>query len=109
MSKLFFDHLVVLEEVDSEIKKIAETKEEREELWGLIDESVHHRVLDAILDKLPHSHHEEFLEKFHKSPHDETLMDYLKEKIGENIEEILKAEIGDLAFGILSDLREKKK
>lgn len=109
MSKLFFDHLVVLEEVEAEIKKTSQTKEERDELWELIDEMLHHRVLDTILDKLHHSHHEEFLEKFHRAPHDENLIDYLKEKIGENIEELIKAEIGELAFGILSDLREKKK
>lgn len=109
MSKLFFDHLIVLEEVDAEIKNTAQTKEERDELWGLVDEMVHHRVMDTILDRLHHSHHEEFLEKFHKAPHDEALFDYLNEKIGQNIEELIKAEIGDLAFGILSDLREKKK
>lgn len=109
MSKLFFDHLVVLEEVDSEIKKVAQSKEEKEELWDLVDEAVHHRVLDTILDKLHHSHHEEFLEKFHKAPYDEALMGYLKEKIGGNIEEIIKAEIGELAYGILSDLQGKKK
>ena len=109
MSKLFFDHLVVLEEVEAEIKNVAETKEERDELWDLVDGMVHHRVLDTILDNLHHSHHEEFLDKFHKAPHDESLIDYLNEKIGKNIEEIIKAEVGGLAFGILSDLREKKK
>ena len=109
MSKLFFDRLIVLEEVEAEIRTSAKTQEERDELWQLVDETVHHRVLDTILDKLHHSHHEEFLEKFHKAPHDETLLDYLKEKIGENIEEIIKNEIGTLAFELLSDLREKKK
>lgn len=109
MSKLFFDHLIVLEEVDSEIKNVAETKEERDELWGLVDEMVQHRVMDTILDKLHHSHHEEFLEKFHKAPHDESLIDYLKIKIGENVEELIKNEIGALAFDLLDDLREKKK
>ena len=37
MSKLFFDHLVSLEEVEIEIRKNASSKEEREELWKLVD------------------------------------------------------------------------
>lgn len=108
MSKLFFDHLIVLEEVEAEIKNVAQTREERDELWQLVDETVHHKVLDTILDKLHHSYHEEFLEKFHKAPYDEALLDYLKEKIGENIEEIIRNEIGTLAFELLEDLRSRK-
>ena len=107
MSKLFYDHLIILEEVESEIKKSAETEEERHELWQLVDEIVHSKVLESILDKLPGEHHEEFLDKFHKAPYDEGIIDFLKEKIGENIEEIIRAEIGDLAFEILQEIRGK--
>lgn len=109
MSKIFYDHLIILEEVESEIKKVSETKEERDELWELVDQMVHHKVFDTILGKLPKTHHEEFLDKFHKAPHDEGIFDYLKEKIGENIEEIIENEIGLLAFDLLKDLRKKKK
>lgn len=108
MSKIFYDHLIVLEEVEAEIKKTAETSEEREELWQLVDEIIHHRVLGSILDKLPGEHHGEFLEKFHKAPHDESLIDYLKEKIGENIEEVIRQEMGDLAYEILEEIRKDK-
>jgi hypothetical protein len=109
MSKLFFDHLVVLNEVDVFVKKTAQTKEEKEELWQLIDEIVHHRVFDTILGKLPEKHHQEFLEMFHSHPHDEGLIDYLKEKIGENIEELIRQEIGGLSSEILENIQESKK
>ncbi len=105
MSKLFFDHLLSLDSLDKEIKKIAKTTEEREELWLLVDEIIHHKVMDVILDKLPHHHHEEFLEMVHRSPHDqEFLFDYLKGKIGENIEEILRLELGNVTYEILKDI-----
>lgn len=107
MSKLFYDHLIILQEVEAEIKKSAETEEERHELWQLVDEIVHSRVFERILDKLPSEHHEEFLDKFHKAPYDEGIINFLKEKIGENIEEIIRVEIGDLAFEILQDIRGK--
>ncbi|MBI4157532.1 hypothetical protein HY502_01650 [Candidatus Woesebacteria bacterium] len=109
MSKIFYDRLIILEEVEGEIKNITETKEERDELWSLVDEMVHNKVFDTILGKLPQAHHEEFLNKFHKAPHDESLIVYLKEKIGENVEELIKQEIGTLAFDLLADLKSKKK
>lgn len=108
MSKLFFDHLIILEEVDDEIKKVAKSKEEKDELWQLVDEMVHHKVLGCVLDNLPAKYHHEFLEKFHLAPYDEGLIDYLKEKIGANIEELIKQEIGSLAFELLDELRGKK-
>ncbi len=109
MSKLFFDHLLALEEIDKEIKKVAKSQEEREELWALVDEIVHHKALGCILDKLPRDSHEEFLDMFHKAPHDEDLLlGYLKEKIGENVEEILKTELGNLAFELLTEIRSSR-
>ncbi len=103
MSKLFFDHLLSLDQVDRQIKKIAKTPEEREELWLLVDEIIHHKVFDLILEKLPKNNHEEFLEIFHKAPHsEEVLFEYLKKKIGDNIEEILRQELGDITYDILS-------
>ena len=108
MTKIFYDHLVELGKIDKQIKKVAKTSEEKEELWGLVDEIIHHKVFDVILGKLPREHHEEFLEKFHASPHDESLIDYLKEKIGQNIEELIKQEIGSLGEEILREINTGK-
>lgn len=110
MSKLFFDHLVELKKIDKEIRKIAKTSGEREELWGLVDEIVHHKVMGCILDKLPRDNHEEFLEMYHKSPHDEELLfGYLKEKAGPDIEDAVKQEIGALAAELLEEINSSKK
>lgn len=109
MSKLFFDHLIILDEVYAIVNQTANSQEEKEELWGLVDEIIHHRVFDVILGKLPHKHHHEFLEMFQKRPHDESLIDYLKEKIGENIEELIRQEIGSLGAEILAEIDGKGK
>src|SRR5688572_24958311 len=109
MSKLFFDHLLSLDKLDSKIKKLAKTQEEREELWLLVDEIVHHKVFEVILDKLPKDNHQEFLEMVHKAPHNEEfLFSYLKAKIGENIEDILRQELGDLTYDTLKDATDGK-
>jgi len=107
MSKLYYDHLVILEGVEAEIKKTVKSPEEKEELWKIIDEIVHHRVMEKVLDKLPREHHEEFLDKFHKAPHDESLIDYLTQRVGENIEELIRQEIGNLAYELLQEIRSK--
>lgn len=107
MSKIYYDRIVILEDVERQINSIAQSEEEKDELWQIVDEMVHHRVLGCVLSKLPSKHHEEFLDKFGKSPFDESLFDYLKEKIGENIEELIKQEIGGLAFEILQEIKVK--
>jgi hypothetical protein len=108
MSKVYYDHLIVLDDIENKIKDIAETREEKEELWQLVDDIVHNRVLVCVLDNLPKDHHEEFLGMFHESPHSITLMDYLKERIKENIEELIKQEIGGLATELLGELQERE-
>lgn len=110
MSKIFLDRLLILDDLDRQVKRAAATPEEREEIWHLIDEIIHHKAMGCILDNLPRKHHEEFLEMFHESPHDEDLIfGYLKEKVGENVEEILKQELGSLAFELLSEVKSSKK
>lgn len=107
MSKLFFDHLVVLNELEHHIKHATESPEEREELWHLVDELVHHKVFGCILENLPEKDHAEFLAKFEAAPYDESIIDYLSAKIGKNMEEIIKQEVGDLSYEILQDLQKK--
>lgn len=104
MSKIFYDRLIVYEEVEKGIKKVAKTSEERDELWKIVDELVHHKAMGFILGKLPQKHHEEFLERFHKAPYDEALFDFLKEKVGGNIEELLRQELGGLSFELLTEI-----
>lgn len=105
MSKIFYDHLIILTEVEAEIKNIAETSEEREELWQIVDETIHNRVLELLFDKLPGEHHDEFLEKFHEAPHDEGLIRYLDGRISGNVEAIIKQELGNLAYELLQYIR----
>lgn len=109
MSKLFFDHLVTLEEVDIEISKISQTSEEKEELWNLVDEIVNHRMMITILDKLSIDHHEDFLSRFHEAPHHEAHLDYLNDRLEEKIEEIIKREVAILKIELLQEIRDLKK
>jgi hypothetical protein len=109
MSKIFYDRLLNLDKIDKEIKKAAKSKEEREELWVLVDEIIHHKVVGCILDNLPREKHEQFLDIFYKNPHDEELLfSYLRQEIGENVEDIIKQEIDNLSLELLQDIQTSK-
>ena len=106
MSIVFYDHLIALEELEHHVKKVSESRDEIEELWQLIDEIVHHRVLGCIFDKLPQEYHHEFLEKFHTAPYDEKLMSFINDKLDveEDIEEYIKSDLYRLSEEILGQI-----
>lgn len=105
MSRIWYDHLIILEEVEVEINNLDLEAEEKEELHHLIDEMVHHRVLNRVLQVLPRHHHASFLVEFKKRPHDPALIDYINEKIDESVEKVVKEEIEKLKKELLEDLK----
>ncbi len=107
MSKLYYDRLIVFEEVEAEIKKVAKTSEEKEELWREIDEIIHHKLMGCVLEKLPKEDHREFLEKFEEAPQDEGLFKFLTERVGEDIEDFLKLETEKLKIELLQLIKGK--
>jgi len=104
--KIFFDRLIVFEEIEVEINKVSTTKEEKQDLWQIVDEMIHHKVLDLLLGKLPKAYHQEFMDKFLTAPHDETLFTYLNAKIGDDVEKLIKQELDNLASDILKELKQ---
>lgn len=109
MSKIFYDHLVQIEEIYLELDKHDLPKENRDELASLIDETTHHRILDTILTHLPQEKHQTFLEKFHASPHDQKLLTYLKSEIAADIEEKIKTEGRKLKAELLAEIKRAKR
>lgn len=109
MSKIFYDHLVVREEIIAELDKHKIAIEEREELVELIDENIHIRILDVILTSLPKEKHGHFLKKFHKAPHDPDLLEDLKKEVAD-IEERIVREAKKVKAELLAEiLRARKK
>lgn len=88
--KLFYDHLIIREEVHKELKKCNLLVEEHIEIMRLTDEAIHLEVLDVILASLPEEKHKEFLEEFHGAPHNEKLLEYLNPGIESKIKERAK-------------------
>ena len=101
MSILFYDRLVVVKGLDKRIKKMTALSEERQELWQMVEEIIHHRVLGCCLTHLPKDNHNEFMEMFHNIPHDKKLLKYLSDKSKKNMKKIIKKEISDLTQDLL--------
>ena len=106
MSKVFYDHLIFIEEITSELDSA--DPEEREELVDLIDQTLHHHVLDLILTHLPQEQHQDFVTRLHTAPHDVTIIDYLKIHIPD-IESKITTHAAKIKKHLLSDIRKSKK
>lgn len=109
MSKLFYDHLINLEDLEEAMREHALEPEEKEELHQLIDEMIHHRVLGCILDQLPREHHEEFLNRFHNAPHDTRIVVFLQIKTPKevDIEEKILEEVQKLKQELLEEIKRR--
>lgn len=105
MSKVFYDNLVSLKKLEKEINHMVDSVDEKEELWNLVDELIHQRVINSILEKLAPDHHEEFVVRLHNAPHDEALIDYLVEKMAIDVHEFLRVEVLNIGDEILSDIK----
>lgn len=101
MSILYYDRLLVLSGLDKKIKKMSASSEERQELWQMVEEIIHHKVLGCCLTHLPEEHHHEFIEMVHNSPYDQKILKYLDEKTKKDMKKIIKDEIKVLTKNLL--------
>lgn len=91
MTKLFYDHLIIIEEIASVLTEHKLSASEQEKILELIDQTMHQEILSSILTLLPKDHHETFLIHLHATPSDKKILEFLSEKSGVNVEkEILK-------------------
>lgn len=109
MSNLFFDHLILLEEVAGELDAYELDVQEKEELVGLIDQTLHHHTLNVIFNFLPNEKHPEFVEKFRQNPHDQALLEYLKQEIKIDIESEIKKQAQRVKKEILQEISKAKR
>jgi hypothetical protein len=108
MSKLFYDHLIVIEEVTSVLDEHELTDDEKHEFIELIDETLHHHILDTVLTHLPEEHHEVFLDKLVKHPHHPDLLHFLKERTQVDIEHEIQKTGEKVKRMIMKDLKESQ-
>jgi hypothetical protein len=104
MSTVFYDHLIVLDEIHEIVVSVSDSHEEKMELWNLVDHIIHKRVLVKILDLLPREDHENFLERFHAAPYDENHILFINARIDGDVSTHIVGEIKLFKNELLKEL-----
>lgn len=109
MTKLFYDHLLIIEEIILVLDGYELTHQEKSEFIALIDETLNHHILNEILVALPKKHHKEFLIQFTKTPHDHELMLFLKKHARGDIEMRILRKSESIKRMLLDTIQKTKK
>lgn len=104
--KYFYTHLIEIESIIVELDKLDLTSEQKVHLTNLIDSSLHHTVLDAILSELSPQDKKVFLNHLQEDDHSK-IWQFLNEKV-DHIEDKIKKTATDLKIELYKDLREAK-
>jgi hypothetical protein len=104
MKKHFYSHLIETETLTIELNKLEITEEEKAHLLTIVDSSLHHTVLDAILSELSSNDKKLFLQHIAVDDHEE-IWNFLNRKV-DTIEEKIKKTAEDLKKELHDDIKE---
>ena len=100
MSRLFYDHLIDLEKIHEKLDGYELTNTEKADLLQLIDETIHHEVMNVILTHMPKEHHEDFLDRFSQAPHQKKHITYIAQTANINIQDAVET----IVISVMEDL-----
>jgi len=103
MSKLFWEPLVEIEEIELKIDEHGLVKEQKLHLLEITHQTYGIKIVDIVLSHLPKEKHKPFLDKYADKSHHPNLLDWLKEEV-EDIEEKIKELTGKVKKEILDEL-----
>lgn len=105
--KQFYTHLIEIESLIIELDKMSLSDEEKIHLSNLLDSSLHHTILDAVLSELSDEDKRIFLNYLQKDDHNK-IWKLLNEKV-DNIEDKIKKCADDLKDQLKKDIREARR
>lgn len=105
--KHFYSHLIEIESIEIELDKMDLTKEQKMHLAGLVDSSLHHTILDAVLSELGPQDKKVFLEHLEENDHNK-IWQFLNDHVNK-IEDKIKKAADDLKQELHKDIKEAKK
>lgn len=104
--KHFYSHLVETESLIVELHTMNLSEEEKTHLISLVDSSLHHTVLDAVLSELSEEDKRTVLKHLAHDEHDK-VWTHLNSKV-DNIEDKIKQAAEDLKKELHSHIKEAK-
>lgn len=103
MSKHFYSHLVELDTLHLELDNHELSDAQKEEIKRLLDESIYHTVLEAVLSELSEEDKKVFLSHLVDDDHGK-IWEFVNGKV-ENIEEKIKKAADDIKEKLHEDIR----
>ena len=104
MSIIFYDHLINKHELLVIIDKTEGEDNHKSKIKHLVDDILHHGIVEFTLSKLKPKHHKVFLQQLHHAPYSPEILDYLKEKVAHDIEEQIQKHADKLIKKVRKDL-----
>ncbi len=105
-NKNFYSHIIEIDTLFIELDKLDLSEAEKAHLAGLIDSTLHHTVLDAILSELPENEKSKFLENLSEGDH-KKIWEHLNAKV-DGIELRIKLAADQLKVDLHNDLKEAR-
>lgn len=105
--KYFYSHLIEIESLIVELDKLDLSQDQRHHIAALVDSSLHHTILDAILSELREVDKRVFLQYLNKDDHAK-IWKFLNERV-DNIEKKIKKASEDLKEQLHKDIKKAKR
>lgn len=99
MRSIFYDNLINTDELMARVSQDLHHLEQ-EALHEILEEIIHHRILEAILDEIPKAHHENFLLRFQADPNDLELFTFIKFHSPE-----IESKINQTALAVIEEIK----
>ncbi len=107
MKNHFFSHLIEIDTLHIELDDMDLSEHEKEDIKKLIDESIYHTVLDAVLSELSEEDKKIFLSHLMSEEH-EKIWHFVNGRV-ENIEDKIIRAAEDIKKELHQDIRKTKK
>ena len=107
MKRHFYHSVVETSSLSLALAEMDLTQEERKHLIDLVEENLHHAILDAVLSELSDKDKQEFIELFAEGD-DEKIWKLLKDRV-DNIEDKIKKTADELKKELHKDIEESRK
>ena len=105
---VFYDHLVGLDDIHSELADYNLSLREHYDLLNTVDSALNHEVLNVILLVLPVEYHEYFVKEFNDRPADQNHLVFLRQ-FDPQIDQKIQETAHRTKFRIKEDLKKVKK
>jgi len=108
MAALFLDRLIEIEEVIAVIDSHDLDPQERDELVHLVDEILHHHLLNLILNHLPKEHHSDFISRLHADPSSTDHLEFLRARVTIDLESEIRSHAARIKKDLLSEVHKAR-